>query len=76
MTSSRIAARQRQLPDPPPDHLLEALWCLAARAAIAVGDRNTMRRAFTALTPAAAEFAGAGSGLFTTGPVSAYLGFW
>ncbi len=28
-----------------------------------------MQRAFTALTPAAAEFAG----LFTTGPVSAYL---
>ncbi len=70
---SEAAGSLRQLPDPPPDHLLEALWCLAARAAIAVGDRNTMQRAFTALTPAAAEFAGAGGGLFTTGPVPAYL---
>lgn len=61
------------LPDPPRDLLFEALWCLAARAAIAVDDRATMERALTELTPAAAESAGAGSGLLTLGPVARYL---
>ncbi|MFF5206273.1 BTAD domain-containing putative transcriptional regulator [Streptosporangium sp. NPDC000396] len=67
------AAALRRLPDPPRDLLFEALWCLAARAAIAVGDRETMERAHTELTPAAAELAGAGSGLLTLGPVSKHL---
>jgi DNA-binding SARP family transcriptional activator len=61
------------LPDPPPDHLLEAMWCLSAHAALAVGHRPTMRRAHAALGPAVHEQAGAGTGLFTLGPVSAYL---
>ncbi|MEV8545665.1 BTAD domain-containing putative transcriptional regulator [Streptomyces sp. NPDC051572] len=61
------------LPDPPRDLLFEALWCLAARAAIAVDDRATMERALVELTPAAAELAGAGSGLLTLGPVALYL---
>jgi DNA-binding SARP family transcriptional activator len=68
------AVALRRLPDPPRDLLFEALWCLAARAAIAVGDRDTMERAHTELIPAAAELAGAGSGLLTLGPVSAHLG--
>jgi hypothetical protein len=42
-----------QIPDPPRDLFFEALWCLAARAAIAVGDRETMERAYAELTPAA-----------------------
>ncbi|MFE2415390.1 BTAD domain-containing putative transcriptional regulator [Streptomyces hokutonensis] len=63
----------RSLPDPPRDLLFEALWCLAARVAVAVGDRDTMERARDELTPAAAELAGAGSGLLTLGPVSQYL---
>ncbi|WP_405149133.1 winged helix-turn-helix domain-containing protein [Sphaerisporangium sp. NBC_01403] len=67
------AAALRRLPDPPRDLLSEALWCLAARAAVAVGDRETMERARTGLTPAAAELAGAGSGLLTLGPVSEHL---
>ncbi|WP_046468349.1 AfsR/SARP family transcriptional regulator [Allosalinactinospora lopnorensis] len=67
------AAALRTTPDPPRDLLFEALWCLAARAAIAVGDRETMRRARTELTPAATELAGAGSGLLTLGPVSEHL---
>ncbi|GAA2874487.1 BTAD domain-containing putative transcriptional regulator [Streptosporangium fragile] len=67
------AAALRGIPDPPPDLLFEVLWCLAARAAVAVGDRETMERAATALTPAAAELAGAGSGLLTVGPVSKHL---
>ncbi|MFJ9377981.1 BTAD domain-containing putative transcriptional regulator [Streptomyces sp. NPDC101455] len=61
------------LPDPPRDLLFEALWCLAARAAIAVGDRDTMERAHAELAPAAAELAGAGSGLLTLGPVAHHL---
>ncbi|GAB2999642.1 BTAD domain-containing putative transcriptional regulator [Streptomyces pseudoechinosporeus] len=67
------AAALHSIPDPPRDLLLEALWCLTGRAAIAVGDRELMRRAHTELTPAAEELAGAGSGLLTLGPVSHHL---
>jgi hypothetical protein len=67
------AAALRQVPGPPRDLLFEALWCLAGQAAIAVGDRETMERAHAALLPAAAELAGAGSGLLTLGPVSRHL---
>ncbi|MEV2253547.1 BTAD domain-containing putative transcriptional regulator [Streptomyces sp. NPDC050147] len=63
----------RLIPDPPRDLLLEALWCLAGRAAIAVDDREVMRRAHTELAPAAGELAGAGSGLLTLGPVARHL---
>ncbi|MGP3940273.1 AfsR/SARP family transcriptional regulator [Streptomyces sp. 6N106] len=66
-------AALRAVPEPPRDLLLEALWCLTGRAAIAVGDRETMARARTALAPAAAELAGAGSGLLTLGPVARHL---
>ncbi|MFJ3414817.1 BTAD domain-containing putative transcriptional regulator [Streptomyces sp. NPDC086082] len=61
------------LPDPPRDLLFEALWCLAARAALALDDRETMKRAHAELAPAAAELAGAGSGLLTLGPVARHL---
>ncbi|WP_327407363.1 SARP family transcriptional regulator [Streptomyces sp. NBC_01288] len=61
------------LPDPPRDLLFEALWCLAGRAALAVGDRGTMERAHAELMPAVAELAGAGSGLLTLGPVAQHL---
>nr|WP_128430637.1 BTAD domain-containing putative transcriptional regulator [Streptomyces cyaneus] len=63
----------RATPDPPRDLLQEALWCLTARAALTLGDRHTMERAHTALTPATHELAGAGSGLLTLGPVSGHL---
>ncbi|MGW6734976.1 BTAD domain-containing putative transcriptional regulator [Streptomyces sp. NPDC055013] len=61
------------MPEPPHDLLQEALWCLTARAALSLGDRPTLARAHTALTPAANELAGAASGLLTLGPVSAFL---
>lgn len=61
------------VPEPPADHLLEVLWCLIARAAIAVDDQDMIRRARDALAPAALESAGAGSGLLTAGPVGRYL---
>lgn len=67
------AAALRVVPDPPHDHLLEALWCLTAHAAVDLGDRETIGRAYTALLPAADEIAGAASGLLTLGPVSGYL---
>ncbi|MFJ5544975.1 BTAD domain-containing putative transcriptional regulator [Micromonospora chalcea] len=63
----------RRTPAPPRDLLLEALWCLTGRAAVALGDRDTMLRARTALAPAAGELAGTGSGLLTVGPVAAHL---
>ncbi|MEU1897560.1 BTAD domain-containing putative transcriptional regulator [Nocardiopsis dassonvillei] len=61
-------------PDAPPGLLGEALTCLAARAATAVGDRPAMERAHRLLSPAAGELAGAGSGLLTLGPVAHQLG--
>lgn len=67
------AAALRALPDPPRDLLYEAVWCLVARAATAVGDRTAMIRARDELAPAAGELAGAGSGLLSLGPVEAYL---
>lgn len=62
-----------RLPEPPRDLLLETRWCLAARAALAVGDRSAMRRAREALAPAAGELAGAQTGMFTLGPVAEHL---
>ncbi|MDH2425952.1 BTAD domain-containing putative transcriptional regulator [Sphaerisporangium sp. TRM90804] len=70
---AEAAAALRRTPEPPRDLLFEALWCLTARAAVAVGDRETMGRAYDELAPAAAELAGAGSGLLTLGPVSTHL---
>lgn len=70
---TEAASVLRKVPEPPKDHLLEVLWCLIARAAIDTGNHDMMRRAYAALAPAASEFAGAGSGLFTAGPVARYL---
>ena len=61
------------MPDPPRDLLQEALWCLIARAATATGHHDAMERARTALTPAAGELAGAGTGMLTLGPVADHL---
>jgi hypothetical protein len=67
------AAALRQTPNPPRDLLFEALWCVTGQAAIALGGRTVMKRAHTALSPAANELAGAGSGMLTVGPVSRHL---
>ncbi|MFH8986434.1 AfsR/SARP family transcriptional regulator [Streptomyces varsoviensis] len=63
----------RALPEPPADLLYEALCCVEAVAALATGDRPTLVRARARLLPAAAERAGAGSGLLDFGPVRDYL---
>src|SRR3954469_19793520 len=71
--ADEAAVALRATPEPPRDLLLEALWCLTAHAAVAVGDGATMERAYVALLPAAGELAGAGSGLVTLGPVAEHL---
>ncbi|BCB77670.1 BTAD domain-containing putative transcriptional regulator [Phytohabitans flavus] len=63
----------RAQPESPHDLLREARLCLTARAAIALGDGETMRRVYDELLPAAGELAGAGSGVLTFGPVSEVL---
>ncbi len=67
------AAALRSAPEPPHDLLFEALWCLLGAAAIRLDDPQWIRRAHTALVPAAGELAGAGSGMLTAGPVSEHL---
>ena len=59
--------------DPPRDHLQEALWCLTARAAVLLGEREIAARAAHALRHAGAEDAGAASGMLTLGPAQRYL---
>ncbi|WP_327011590.1 AAA family ATPase [Dactylosporangium sp. NBC_01737] len=66
-------AALRALAPSPHDALLEARLCLAAQAAVALDDRPTMRTLHAALLPAAAEHAGAQSGVLTFGPVAEYL---
>ncbi|MFF3599550.1 AfsR/SARP family transcriptional regulator [Kitasatospora indigofera] len=61
------------VPRPPHDLLQEALWCVLARAAAAVGHLPVLRRAREELAFAEAEFAGAGSGLVSFGPVTRHL---
>ncbi|MGX1912579.1 AfsR/SARP family transcriptional regulator [Streptomyces phaeochromogenes] len=61
------------LPVPPHDLLYEAYCALEAEAALRLDDRTVLERARTRLRPAAAELAGAGSGLLTLGPVERYL---
>ncbi|MFC5908672.1 BTAD domain-containing putative transcriptional regulator [Streptacidiphilus monticola] len=60
-------------PEPPLDHMQEALWCLTADAAAQLGERAIAARAATALRLAAAEDAGGASGMLTLGPVARYL---
>ena len=59
--------------EPPRDLMYEAMWSLIARAAIAADDHAMMQRAYAVLRPAAAELAGAGSGLISFGPVAELL---
>ncbi|MFK0115632.1 BTAD domain-containing putative transcriptional regulator [Streptomyces sp. NPDC090994] len=71
----RPAARDalRNLPEPPPDLLYEALCCAEAALALALGDRAALRRTYDRLLPASGELAGAGSGVLTFGPVDDWL---
>lgn len=59
-------------PDPPHDHLQEALWCLTAHAAVQLREPAIAVHAAGVLQPAGTEHAGAGSGVLTLGPVARY----
>ena len=67
---TEAAAALQEVPEPPRDLMYEAMWSLVGHAAVALDDRATMQRAAVELAPAAAEQAGAGSGLLTFGPVA------
>ncbi|MFJ8826695.1 BTAD domain-containing putative transcriptional regulator [Streptomyces sp. NPDC102467] len=62
------------VPRPPHDLLQEALWCVLARAAAAVGHEPVLRRARDELAVAADELAGGGSGIISFGPIAHHLG--
>ncbi|WP_329045895.1 winged helix-turn-helix domain-containing protein [Amycolatopsis sp. NBC_01488] len=59
-------------PEPPHDHVQEAMWCLTAHAAARLGERSVAARAAAALRTAREEDAGAASGMLTLGPVAKY----
>ncbi|MFC9943903.1 AfsR/SARP family transcriptional regulator [Streptomyces pratensis] len=77
LAASGAAEEARQaltaVPRPPRDLLQEALWCVLARAAGAVGHEPVLRQARDQLASAADESAGAGSGLISFGPVAHHL---
>lgn len=60
-------------PEPPRDHMQEAMWCLTARAAVRLGEHAIAAHAAAALRDARAEHAGAAGGMLTLGPVARYL---
>ncbi|MGW4509860.1 AfsR/SARP family transcriptional regulator [Streptomyces sp. NPDC004436] len=61
------------VPEPPRDHMQEAMWCLTARAAVRLGEHRIAAHAAAALRDARAEHAGAAGGMLTLGPVARYL---
>ncbi|WP_420077980.1 BTAD domain-containing putative transcriptional regulator [Streptomyces sp. JL4002] len=61
------------VPEPPRDHMQEAMWCLTVRAAVRLGERGIAAHAAAALRDARAEHAGAAGGMLTLGPVARYL---
>ncbi|MET8940258.1 AfsR/SARP family transcriptional regulator [Streptomyces rubiginosohelvolus] len=77
LAASGDAEQARQaldrVPRPPHDLLQEALWCVLARAAAAVGHLPVLRRARKELGAAETEYAGASSGLVSFGPVRQHL---
>ncbi|MFJ4622488.1 BTAD domain-containing putative transcriptional regulator [Streptomyces sp. NPDC088812] len=79
LAASGDTERARQalatVPRPPHDLLQEALWCVLARTAAAVGHERVLRRARDELAPAEGESVGAGSGLVSFGPVVRHLRF-
>ncbi|WP_230196065.1 hypothetical protein OHU34_40810 [Streptomyces sp. NBC_00080] len=77
LAASGAVERARQaltaVPRPPHDLPQEALWCVLARTVAAVGHRPVLRRARGELSAAVGEFAGAGSGLVSFGPVEHHV---
>ncbi|MFF4255556.1 BTAD domain-containing putative transcriptional regulator [Streptomyces sp. NPDC001663] len=71
--SEQARAALAAVPEPPRDHMQEAMWCLTARAAVRLAERGIAAHAEAALRNACAEHAGAASGMLTLGPVARYL---
>ncbi|WP_216215843.1 BTAD domain-containing putative transcriptional regulator [Amycolatopsis aidingensis] len=67
-------AQVAAIPESPRDLLYEARTCLHASVAVEFADPPALERLYADLRPAAAELAGAGSGLLTLRPVAHYLG--
>jgi len=66
------SADLRRVPDPPPGHLEDLLWCLLGLAAARFDDVDSGRRVLAALGPVEHEVAGASSGFVTLGPVATF----
>ncbi|GAB3474475.1 AfsR/SARP family transcriptional regulator [Nocardiopsis coralliicola] len=61
------------LPDPPADHLFDALWAITARTAVLLDDAPLAGRAGEALAPFRGEIAGATTAMVSFGPVDTIL---
>lgn len=70
----RAGARETldRVPGTPPGHLAVLLDCLLAVAAADLGDRDLAAELLFRLEPVQGEFAGAGTGLVTAGPVAGF----
>jgi hypothetical protein len=71
-----IAAARRAaaaLPEPPADHLYDALWAVNAHTAVLLGDGSLAARARDALRPLRGEIAGGTTAMITFGPVDDVL---
>ncbi|MFI8849283.1 BTAD domain-containing putative transcriptional regulator [Streptomyces sp. NPDC053499] len=61
------------LPEPPADHLYDALWAVNAHTANLLEDASLAARARDALSPLRGEIAGGTTGMLTFGPVNDIL---
>jgi hypothetical protein len=61
------------LPDPPADHMYDALWAVSAHTAMLLGDDPLAARARDALAPLRGEVAGGTTAMVTFGPVDDIL---
>ncbi|WP_016906959.1 BTAD domain-containing putative transcriptional regulator [Streptomyces xiaopingdaonensis] len=71
-----LAAARRAvaaLPEPPADHLYDALWAVNAHTALRLRDEQLAVRARAALLPLRGEVAGGATALLTFGPVDDIL---
>ncbi|WP_114257652.1 BTAD domain-containing putative transcriptional regulator [Streptomyces sp. Go-475] len=71
VTAARHAAAT--LPEPPADHLYDALWAVTAHTAIRLQDASLAARAHDALSPLRGEVAGGTTAMITFGPVDDIL---
>ncbi|MER6710579.1 AfsR/SARP family transcriptional regulator [Streptomyces sp. NPDC000877] len=71
VTAARHAAAT--LPEPPADHLYDALWAVTAHTAIQLQDGPLAARAHDALSPLRGEVAGGTTAMITFGPVDDIL---